>query len=127
MTHKIKTFEGACKALGINPKSLPDVKALPKKHQKALVAHYKLIIIIEALNEGWEPNWNDRGQYKYFPYFQVEASEKKPAGFGFSNAHYDSWPAGTHVGSRLCLKSYDLALYAGKQFKKEYKDYFLIG
>ena len=83
MKHKIKTFEGACKALGIE-NTLPDVSAMPEKHQKALIAHYKLVIIVEALNEGWIPDWNNWDEYKYYPWFSVDANEKNGSGFGFS-------------------------------------------
>ena len=122
----IKTFAQACKAVGHDPKKLPDVSALPKKYQAALIAHFKLVIITEALNEGWTPNWNDSNQFKYSPYFRVNASKDKPAGFGFSGTDYDGWLARTSVGSRLCFKSSELALYAAKQFEKLYIEYFLI-
>jgi hypothetical protein len=112
--------------LKLKATALPDVSALPKKHQKALIAHYKLIIIAEALNEGWQPNWNDMNEYKYFPWFRVKADAKRPGGFGFSDSGYVSWAASTHVGSRLCFKTSALALYAGKQFEKLYKEYSLI-
>lgn len=123
---KIKTFADACKALKLNPKHLPDVSLLPKEHQKAITAHYKLVIIVQALNEGWTPNWNDISQWKYYPWFTIEADAKRPSGFGFSLTLYDCWLTRTPVGSRLCFKSRELALYAGKQFKNLYKEYFLI-
>jgi hypothetical protein len=123
---KIKTYEGACKSIGLNPKSLPKVSALPIKHRNALVAHYKLIIIAQALNEGWEPNWNDSSECKYYPWFEVKATKNTPAGVGFSYSLCDRWYTSSTVGSRLCFKSSELALYAGKQFKKLYKDYFII-
>jgi hypothetical protein len=85
---KIKSFEDACAALNINPEALPEVSALPEKHRKALIAHYKLITITEALNEGWQPNWNDRSEYKYTPWFEVDANAANPSGFGFSNSAY---------------------------------------
>ena len=122
---KIKTFNDACKALKLKP-TLPDVSALPKKHQKALLAHYQLIIIAEALNEGWQPDWNNHSEYKYYPWFEVKANAKNPSGFGFSDTRYVYWRTSTSVDSRLCFKSSELALYAGKQFKELYKDYFLI-
>ena len=121
---KIKTFNDACKALKLKP-TLPNVSALPKKHQKALLAHYQLIIIAEALNEGWQPNWNN-GESKYYPWFEIKANEKNPSGFGFSTTHCVYWRTLADVGSRLCFKSNKLALYAGKQFEKLYKDYLLI-
>lgn len=131
MKSKIKTFENACTLLKLNSKHLPIVKALPKQDQAALVAHYKLIIIARALNqesnEGkpWQPNWHDYSS-KYYPYFTVKASAKVPSGFGFSFSNCDSWYSATSVGSRLCYRTSELALYAGKQFKKLYQEYFLI-
>lgn len=122
---KIKSFKDACKSLKLKP-TLPNVSALPRKHQKALLAHYQLIIICEALNEGWKPNWNDSSQTKYTAWFEIKADEKHPSGFGFSITTYDYWLTSTYVGSRLCFKSSELALYAGKQFEKLFIDYFLL-
>jgi hypothetical protein len=117
---KIKTFQQACKKLGIKS-ALPDVSALPKDQQKAIIAHYKLVIIAKALNDGWKPNWKDSSQWKYYPWFDMQS------GSGLS--YYDDVYAYSisPVGSRLAYKSSDLARYAGKQFIKLYKDYFLIG
>lgn len=122
----VTTFAQACKATGHDPEKLPDVSMLPKKHQKSIIAFFKLIIVIEALNEGWTPDWNDRSQWKYYAWFRVKASDQKPSGVGFSGSDYDG--TGTHasVGSRLCLKSPDLALHAGKYFEQLYIDYLLI-
>lgn len=125
MTSKIKTFKDACKELGINAKAIPDVSMLPPKDRKAIIAHYKLIKIAEALNDGWKPNWHT-GESKYNPWFEVIADAKRPSGFGFSYTSYDCWFTGTDVGSRLCYKSSELALYAGKQFAKLYQEYFLM-
>lgn len=126
MKSKIKTFEDACKHLGLDPVALPDVSKLPVKHQKAITANYKLTIIAEALNDGWQPNWNNWNEYKYYPWFEVEASEEQPAGSGFSRSSYVGSHSGTYVGSRLCYKSSELARYAASQFEDLYKDYLLI-
>ncbi|MCC6867050.1 MAG: hypothetical protein IT280_12920 [Ignavibacteria bacterium] len=123
---KIKSFEDACKARKIDPKALPEVSMLPVIHQKAIVAHYKLIIIAEAINDGWQPNWNDSNEWKYYPWFEVETDEDRPAGFGFSCTSYVGWSTITSVGSRLCFKTRETAVYAGKQFADLYKEYMLI-
>jgi len=122
---KIKTFEDACKALKLKT-DLPDVSLLPEKHREAITAHYKLVIIAEALNDGWEPNWNDSNEWKYYAWFEVEADKKNPSGFGFSTTDFGVSFARTGVGSRLCFRTRELALYAAKQFKDLYKQYFLI-
>ena len=126
ITETIKTFEDACKALNINPDALPDVSALPEKHRKAIVANYKLITITEALNEGWQPNWNDGSEYKYQPWFEIKASKEQPSGFGFSGSFCADWYTAADCGSRLCFKSRELCLYAIKQFEELYIDYYLI-
>jgi hypothetical protein len=87
---KIKSFEDACSELKLDPIHVPDVSMLPEKHRCALIAHYKLIVIAEALNQGWQPNWNDHDEYKYYPWFEVEASKEKPSGFGFSYTYCDT-------------------------------------
>ncbi len=124
---KIKTFEQACKALKIKPE-LPVVTMLPEKHQKAIIAFYKLTVIIEALNEGWVPNWNDNSEWKYYNYFWVDASKETPSGFGFSDSSTYYASTLTGVGARLCFKSSELAEYARKQKEiiQLYKEYLLI-
>lgn len=97
---KIKTFEAACKLLKINSTDLPVVKHLPKIHQLALIAHYKLIIIAQVLNDGWQPNWSDDNERKYFPYFGVKADPKHPAGVGFSGTRATVTGARFRVSAR---------------------------
>ncbi len=121
MASKIKTFEQACKKLGYDPvKVLPKVGTMPKHHQDATVAHAKLVIITEALNDGWKPNWKDSNEWKYYPWFDMSS----PSGPAFGV--FGSWRSGSYVGSRLCFKSEELAEYAGKQFQKLYRQYFVL-
>lgn len=117
---KIKTYEDACVALNRNP-ALPDVSMLAEKHQKAITAHIKLVTIAEALNEGWEPDWSNYNERKYYPWFEMEKT-----GVGFSFFVFDY--RGTHsiVGSRLCYKSREIAEYAGTQFVELYRDSYVI-
>lgn len=117
---KIKTFEAACKALKLDPeKCLPKVTGVPKHHQAAIVAHTKLVIIAEALNEGWKPNWQDSNEPKYWPWFDMSGS-----GLSFFVCVFYYSHSG--VGSRLCFKSRELAEYAGKQFIKLYEESWLL-
>jgi hypothetical protein len=124
---EITSFEDACKALKYNPlKCLPKVSGVPAKHRQALIDHAKLIIIAEAFNNGWTPNWNDSSQYKYYPWFWVKADKKRPSGFGLSYHDYVFTRSFTNVGSRLCFKNSDMAIFAGKHFNELYKNYLLI-
>lgn len=121
ITERVKSFEDACQVLGIST-NVPDVKGLPRKHQKAIVANYKLIIIAEALNEGWKPNWQDSDEYKYYPWFDMT----NPAGVDYSNSHVAASYANADIGSRLCFKTRELAIYFGKQFTDLHNESMLL-
>ena len=122
ITDKVKSFEDACELLGIEA-NLPEVSMLPTNHQKAIIAHYKLVIIAEAINDGWEPNWDNWDERKYYPWFYMKGSS---SGSGFSYDDFDCWNSGSNVGSRLCFKTYKITKYVGQTFIDLYKDYFLL-
>jgi hypothetical protein len=122
----VKTFEEACLALGYDA-SIPTFENAPEKHRKALLAHYKLIIIVEAINDGWTPNWNNTDEYKYELFPDIVKDEAKPSGFWLAYHVYDLWLTNTHVSSRLCFVSREAAKHCFETFKELYEDYLLIG
>lgn len=125
ITDKIKSFEDACKHLGLNPNDLPVVDMLPEKDRKSIIAYYKLTIITRALNEGWEPDFSNWNEYKYYNWFYVEENkDQRSSGFRYCDTYYTV--AGTDIGSRLCFKNRELAKYATEQFKELYREYLLI-
>jgi hypothetical protein len=89
ITDRIKTWEDVCKFLSIDPiGSLPFVpETNPPKAEGSANAYFKLCKIIEVLNEGWEPNWDNSGERKYYPWFDMEATAG--SGFGLSYDDYD--------------------------------------
>lgn len=117
----IKTFEDACIRMNEDPEKLPDVSSFPERFRRSIIANYKLMIIYEAINNGWIPDWSNWNQYKYYPWLPVLSS-----GFGFSRSSYGYVIAGACVGSRLCTDTSEKAKYMGKQFEAEYRDYLLI-
>lgn len=121
ITDRVKSFEDACQVLGIST-NVPEVKGLPRKHQKAIIANYKLIVIAEALNEGWKPNWQDSDEYKYYPWFDMS----NPAGVGCSHANNTASYTNANFGSRLCLKNRELAIYFGQTFTDLFNDSLLL-
>lgn len=121
ITDRVKSFEDACQVLGIST-NVPEVKGLPRKHQKAIIANYKLIVIAEALNEGWKPNWQDSDEYKYYPWFDMS----NPAGVGYSHTSYTASRTSASFGSRLCLKNRELAIYFGQTFTDLFNDSLLL-
>ncbi len=125
--NNIKTFEDACNKLGIDPAefhvSYPE--KLGDQYGKSMAAHAKLTVITLALNDGWEPNWGDFSEYKYYPWFEFERASDKSSGFGFSSDGWSVSRTSATVGARLCFKSKELAKYAGQQFIELYKEYFV--
>lgn len=121
ITDRVKSFEDACQVLGIST-NVPEVKGLPRKHQKAIIANYKLITIAEALNEGWKPNWQDSDEYKYYPWFDMS----NPAGVGYSSTNNAASNSIAAFGSRLCLKNRELAIYFGQTFTDLFNDSLLL-
>ena len=119
---KVKSFEDACKVLDITP-SVPVVTGIPEKYQKPLIANYQLMVIAEALNEGWTPDWSNGEWDKWYPWFNMDDSSSAGRfSFNGSGNRY----SGSSVGSRLCFKSEELADYAGTQFLELYRELFVI-
>jgi hypothetical protein len=120
----IKTFEDACKKIGVDQsgyEALADVSSIPDEFRKSITAHNKLLIIYKAINNGWKPDYSNWDQYKYYPWFKVLSS-----GFGFSLTYYLCDHTCTRVGSRLCTDTSEKALYIAKQFEALYQDYLLF-
>ena len=115
ITEKIKTYEDALKETG-RP-DVPDMSAFPEDMRKHFTALYKMVVIVEALNEGWKPDWNNTDGWKCYPWFWMS-----PSSFAFYGSGCDGVDASAGSGSRLKLKSYELADYCGKQFEDIWKD-----
>jgi hypothetical protein len=114
---RVKSFEDACKVLGIKAAdALPKIPPALKHLTKQLTAQAKLFVIAQALNQGWLPDWKDANQYKWYPWF------KMGAGFGFSRSNCDYTHSGSIAGSRLYFKSQG----AGRQFESLYKDFLSL-
>ena len=112
-----------------------------------VLAYLKLRIICAALNEGWEPKHTE-DEVRFYPWHwlytqdeldNMQEEEKirrcmlptgeyqtEYAGFGFACSSDAPSTASAHIGSRLCLRSEELAVYCGKQFIKLWADFKLI-
>lgn len=122
-------FTVAKKILSGNHVKLDDVANLVSevnpKHIKALIAYNRLCTIAQAWNkaDGFEPDFSNTSQYKYFPWFVYDNGA---AGFVFANASNAATPANAYIGSRLCFKTRERAMQFGKQFIDLWNDVFLF-
>lgn len=143
VNEEIMDFESARKALGFKPNTdftvsknilsgnavqLNDVARLVTdinpKHIEALIALNELFTIAQAWNkeDGFVPDFSDREQDKWFPWFDYDNDAAEFVCAGTYNA-----PSGAdaYVGSRLCFKSSARAAQFGKQFADLYNKVFL--
>lgn len=116
ITDRMNTLADVFEAEGLSASDFYEECAnldLPKDE----IAYRLLKLIVKVLNEGWVPNWNDSSERKWRPYFFLDFP-----GFRLRAACYVN--SLSSVGSRLCFKSEELALYAAKTFLDVYKDFF---
>ena len=116
---KIKSYEAACKALGLKPISDEVFNAFQKEDRKTMAAYHKLAVITRAINEGWQPDWSNHKERKYEPYMYTNS-----AGLAFADPDAAPSSANTSLGSRLCFRDYERATFAVETFEELYKDYF---
>ena len=95
------------------------------RHIKALIALNKLFTIAEKWNkeDGFVPDFSNKGQWKYFPWFEYR---KEAAGFVCAGTDYPASYAGASIGSRLCFKSESRAEAFGKKYVDLYNEVFLL-
>ena len=116
---KIKSYEAACKALGLKPISDEVFNAFQKEDRKTMAAYHKLAVITRAINEGWQPDWSNRDEGKYEPYMYTNT-----AGLAFADTYSAPSATNAYIGSRLCFRDYERATFAVETFGELYKDYF---
>lgn len=119
ITERVKSFEDACNVLGVDSSDIlvydEDTTDPDEINTNAFL---KLRTIIKALNEGWKPDIGNGSQYKYYPWLRSNVS-----GLGLSYYGYGYGSSVSHVGSRLYLKSAELAKYMGTQFIDIYNEF----
>lgn len=95
------------------------------RHIKALIALNKLFTIAEKWNkeDGFVPDFSNKGQWKYYPWFEYR---KEAAGFVCASTSAAVSFAAAAFGSRLCFKSESRAEEFGKKYVDLYNEVFLL-
>jgi hypothetical protein len=112
---EIKTFEDACAKLGVDPLTVTNEADTADEK-----AYKKLKVIVKAINNGWQPDWNNTDQRKYRPWFRLSS------GFGFSLTFCSYDDSITGVGSRLCFESEEKCAYTATQFLSLYEKFLTV-
>lgn len=152
ITEQIKTFEDACNELGDLHQFVRSYNGYITyvhedfKKDNDIIAFLKLRIICAALNEGWEPQFTE-DEHRYYPYLilytkeeveKMDEETRKMLGLFGGAADAGSWcgpvaaPADSafghahaYIGSRLALKTREIAEYCGRQFIGLWKDLYV--
>lgn len=151
ITERVKTFEDACKELGEDHKLVQQFKAIQEAiaEDKEATAYFKLGIITAALNEGWEPDFTNDDEYRYYPYLCLWTKEEledkdeewkddhnlllwfgggssydgSTCGLAYAYSDFVCSTANASISARLAHKTEELAIYSGKQFTELWTNY----
>lgn len=142
---RIKTFEDACREIGIDAEAWNRDK-ISLGLEPDVLAFLKLRIIVKALNEGWEPRFTE-DECRYYPWFilytgeeynKLDEEEKSRVvyrsssgayalgGVSFASAYSDSSDSSADIGVRLAFKTSELAAYCGRQFLDIWADFVFL-
>lgn len=142
---RIKTFEDACREIGIDAEAWNRDK-ISLGLEPDVLAFLKLRIIVKALNEGWEPRFTE-DECRYYPWFilytgeeynKLDEEEKSRVvyrssyyalalgGVSCAHASYGSSFTSASIGVRLAFKTSELAAYCGRQFLDIWADFVFL-
>jgi hypothetical protein len=112
ITDRVKTFEDALAIAG-----LEETDVFHEDDTVDEISYKKVKLIIRVLNEGWKPDFTNENEPKYYIWW------KFVKGKGFVSYACGCYYALSHVGSRLCFRSRELAEHAAKHFEKEFNQF----
>lgn len=143
---RIKTFEDACREIGIDAEAWNRDK-ISLGLEPDVLAFLKLRIIVKALNEGWEPQFTE-DECRYYPWFilytreeynKLDEEEKSRVvywsyssyasalgGVSYASAASGSSVTDAFIGVRLAFKTSELAAYCGRQFLDIWADFVFL-
>lgn len=141
VTERVKTYDDAVKELGEDHPFVASANSAdwryPEEYNLDIVAYLKLRVVVAALNDGWKPEFTE-DERRWYPWYRLYTKEEidnlseedkeqvllwggyaacgSRCGLAYADS-YNAWSySDAYVGSRLALKSEELADYAGKQF-----------
>lgn len=123
-----------------------------KEESRDVKTYLRLRIITAALNEGWKPKFEE-DERRYWPWYWLYKSRQDAeddnkgdedrvfeipeqlravlfvgscCGFAYASYGNDPSVADPNIGSRLCYKTRELALYAAKTFYEDWLTFYCL-
>jgi hypothetical protein len=126
---QITSVAKAFKARGIGEIPTPNSFPVIDRLKNYMAKHHELIVSIEAVNEGWVPDYNDMDQYKYELWLNVVIHKDKKGnvtGSGLALPYVGHWHTDTNAGARLTFASQKQARHFWKHFQPLCEEVYLI-
>ena len=100
------------------------LRELNPRHVEALIALNELFTIAEAWNkaDGFVPDFSDREQEKYFPWFAYDKDVSQFSPDGSMSSAYVS----ALLGARLCFKTVERAKQFGLRFAGLFNEFLML-
>ncbi len=108
ITDRLRSLKDCFDLLGIDSKYCIPYPNPANTRQVAMNGVEEAFIAVEAVNEGWVPNYDDSSQLKYEILWDMRNGE-----LVFDGVSY--WDSCSYVGSRFCFRNAELAKWASQQ------------
>ncbi len=115
---RLTGYSSACVILNRKEVTLDHFAFLGEVQAKKQFARHKIQVCIEAINEGWIPNYDNSNEAKYEIW-------QRGKSYGFSSGSRDRYYYFTSVGSDLVCQTRDKADKIREICKEELKTYLL--
>lgn len=114
--NKLETsYSNICKKLKTKVLTIKDFSFLPKDQREKALNYHRIKNIELYFNDNWKPNYQNSNEYKYFPWFNLNASDGL---VGFGDSYYHVVNSG---GVVAVFKSKEISDHVGKTFWNFYQ------
>lgn len=111
----LKGYASACDILNRKQLTIDSFSFLGEKQAKKQFARHKIVTCIEAINQGWEPDFDNSNEYKYYVWMYGKKN-------GFSSG-VDYFGSETSVGSDMYCETRENMELIEKICKQDYIEY----
>ena len=118
----MKNFNEVLAKLGEQDQDVKEFRLIESTGLRNHLYNYqKAILIIKAHNDGWEADWSDSNQRKYYIWWRMDENSLSYGGFNI-------WYSSSISPARLCLRSSELCkqIATNPEFIPIFKS-FMIG
>ncbi len=113
---EITDIKKAFKKLKMKPDEVPDVSKVPERFKAPIIGFYNLMIATEAINNGFEADYNNTDQKKWGSWFDLSSG-----GVRFVVSDYDFTLAASAFGPRLSSETKEQNEFIAKNFIKDFE------